>query len=154
MDGSAYDTTALAIRLALGSFYFLNRYRFYYDQSRKISVLNPQRSESLTSKMVECGWDRAPRFWAHFTAFVEVFGGLALIVGLLSRAASLGILAVTLVATWCTAKDKVMKQGPVDKVDCVGCYFWCVEPHLAMMAIILLAFGPGAYSIDSLLGIP
>lgn len=93
-------------------------------------------------------WSRG---WAWVAALVEVLAGVAVVIGLLTLPAAFGLLVTLLVATICTAYDKVMEQNPVDKLDCVACYLWRVEGLYIGLAIIILLAGPGAYSIDYLI---
>jgi uncharacterized membrane protein YphA (DoxX/SURF4 family) len=175
MDAIAFgfnsvDLALLLNRVTLGLFFVLARFRFFYDPQRGGSLqyvngqhpddeptsntrlwFNPRRLANLTRKMCHCGWRKGAAFWAWFAAIVEVFAGLALIVGLLSALAALGLFAVTAAATICTAKEKVAKQHPVDKIDCIGCYLWCAEPLYIVMALITICMGPGAWSLDYLL---
>lgn len=145
------DAALLIARLLLGVFFVLARFRFFYDPSRANSWLNQDRCESLTRKMRHCGLQDWPKFWAWTAAVVEVAAGFAVVIGLLTLPATLGLLVTLLLATRCTARDKIMEQHPVDPVDWVACYLWRVEGlYIGLAAIILLA-GPGAYSIDYLI---
>lgn len=162
------DIAALLARITLGGFFVLARFRFFFDPSRGSNLqrtvpvgywddsdnhlwFNPRRLASLTRKMRVCGWTTWAPFWAWFAALVEVGAGLFLILGLLTRTSAFGLLVVTLAATVCTAREKVAKQGPVDRIDCIGCYLWCAEPLYIVMAIIILLIGPGLYSLDSII---
>lgn len=159
------DAALLIARLLLGVFFVLARFRFFYDpagganlprlampnhiENRKL--LNPRRARSLTTKLVYCGCTAYPSLQAWIAAAVEVLAGIGLIVGLLAVPSALALLIVLLVATRCTAKDKVCEQNPCDKLDVVCAYLWRVEGlYIGLAAIILLA-GPGAYSIDYLI---
>lgn len=145
------DAALFVARLLLGLFFVLARFRFFYDPSRPDCWLNGNRCESLTRKMQYCGLHRWPKVWAWTAAVVEVFAGAAVVVGLLTVPAAFGLLVTLLLATRCTARDKVMEQNPVDKLDCVACYLWRVEGLYIGLALIILLAGPGAYSIDYLI---
>lgn len=168
---------ALALnRITLGLFFVLARFRFFYDPARggnlpssypvtgtygsiygnqyyrdRRAWFNPRRAASLTRKMCTCGWRKGAAFWAWFAAIVEVGAGLFLIFGLLSALSAFGLLTVTTAATFCTAKEKVTSQKPIDKIDCVGCYLWCAEPLYIVMALVAITAGPGSWSLDALL---
>jgi uncharacterized membrane protein YphA (DoxX/SURF4 family) len=168
---NSLDFALFVNRVTLGLFFVLARFRFFYDPQRGGNLtaaplpggwtgehdynervfFNPRRLANLTRKMCHCGWRKGAAFWAWFAAIVEVGAGLFLILGLLSALSALGLFAVTAAATVCTAREKVAKQHPVDKVDCVACYLWCAEPLYIVMALVTLAAGPGAWSLDSLL---
>lgn len=147
------DAALFLNRLLLGLFFVLARFRFLYDPSKAKGdrFCCPARHQSLTNKMCHCGWRNGAYVWAWFAALVEIFAGLAVIVGLLTVPAALGLLAVTLCATVCTAKSKVMEQHPVDAIDYVSCYLWRVEGLYIGMAVIILLAGPGKLSLDWLL---
>lgn len=159
------DVAILVARLLLGVFFVLARFRFFYDPAGGASLprlampnhienrkwFNPRRAYSLTTKLVHCGCTVKPSLQAWIAATVEVLAGLGLIVGLLTVPSAIALLIVLLVATRCTAKDKVCEQNPCDKLDVVCAYLWRVEGlYIGLAAIILLA-GPGAYSIDHLI---
>jgi uncharacterized membrane protein YphA (DoxX/SURF4 family) len=148
----SHDWGALIVRLILGGFFILARFRFFWDPSNpEHCFLNPIRHASLTAKMCHCGVKGNPLFWAWFTAIVEVFGGLSVATGLLTYLGALGLIAITIRGTMCTAKAKVMEQKPVDLVDCVSCYLWRVEGIYIAMAALVFILGPGKYSLDSLI---
>lgn len=149
-----FDIAALVIRLTLGLFFVLARFRFFFDPSRADHWLNTARYEHLKGKCIECGLRPAHAgFWAYFTATVEVCAGLGLIFGLLTYASALGLIAITIRGTICTARAKVLAQEPVDKLDCVSCYLWRVEGIYIILGLLVWLIGPGAYSLDRLLGI-
>lgn len=152
---------ALALnRFTLGAFYFLARFRFFYDPSKPTlrtdssgliysseRWLNAQRHDSLTRKMEHCGFKRGARVWAWSAALIEVGGGLMLVAGVFSVFAALGLLVLTLFATRCTWREKVFQQNPVDPVDCIACYLWRVEGLYIVMALTVLLAGPGAFTL-------
>lgn len=166
------DVALLLQRVALGAFFFLARFRWVYDPSRawiagyaangeplrgdnanatgRAAWFAPYRVNHLTWKLCSCGYGKHPVL-AGFVALVEISAGLALVVGLLTPLAALGLLGTLGFATYCTAKDKVAKQGPVDKIDCVSCYLWTVEPLYIVLAVSAIINGAGAYSLDALI---
>lgn len=147
---SAYDAASLVLRLVIGVFFVLARFRWFYDPSRPLQpLLNTTRHKHMVERLCTCGYGSHPVMSA-FVACIEVSAGMALIVGLLTVVATLGLMGVLLFATFCTAKQKVAEQQPVDCIDCVSCYLWRVEGgYIAVCACILL-LGPGAYSLDRL----
>lgn len=112
--------------------------------------MNAKRHSHLKWKVCDCGYGDYT-YLACFLAAVETLGGLGVIAGLLTHLATLGLLVVLLFATYCTAWQKVCEQKPVDMVDCVSCYLWRVEGVYIVIALCILALGPGVYSLDYLL---
>lgn len=148
LNGTASaDYAALLARIALGGFYVLARFRYFYDPSRPDAALNRARREGLARKVEYCGY--CPAF-APVVAGVEVLAGLGVLFGALTLLSALGLLIVTLFATCCTAREKVYAQHPVDGADVVCAYLWRVEGLYIVLAAIVLALGPGAFSIDAL----
>jgi uncharacterized membrane protein YphA (DoxX/SURF4 family) len=149
---SGLDVPALSLfllRAVLGSFFLLARFRWLYDPSRPEQPwLNPKRHEHLRSKICSCGYGKHPAL-AACVALVEIFGGFAMVAGLFTMAAALGLLGVLIFATYCTATTKVREQMPVDDVDCVSCYLWRVEGVYIAIALAILFVGPGAWSLDA-----
>lgn len=147
---SAYDFASLILRVVIGTFFVLARFRWFYDPSRPLApLLNPARHKHMVERLCTCGYGSHPVMSA-FVACVEVAAGMAVIIGLLTVVATVGLMGVLLFATLCTARQKVLEQSPVDCIDCVSCYLWRVEGgYIAVCAVILL-LGPGAYSLDRL----
>jgi putative oxidoreductase len=88
-----------------------------------------------------------PSFNVYLAGGTECFGGLLLVVGLCSRLISMPLIFVTIIA-YLTAEIDTVKHifSNPDK-------FVSADPFLFMLAAILvLAFGPGAFSLDRLIG--
>lgn len=143
-----YDLGTLLLRLVLGVFFVLARFRWVYDPSRPQEPwLNAARHSHLINRLCTCGYGNHAAMSA-FVATVEISAGLAVIFGLLTELALLGLLCVLSFGTYCTAYEKVEQQNPVDDVDCVSCYLWRVEGVYIIIGIVLLLSGPGMYSLD------
>lgn len=86
-----------------------------------------------------------PAFLQALAALSEFGGGLALVVGLLTPIACLGIMSTMFVATWTTLKGGkplvAMSGGPSAELSFL--YFF--------VALLLLLAGPGKIALDSLL---
>jgi putative oxidoreductase len=84
---------------------------------------------------------------AWLVGFTETFGGMFLAFGLLSRLTSLPLIINFIVAYLTTEQDALHKLLSLDTDD-----FFAAAPFLFLFAaIIVLAFGPGAYSVDYLI---
>lgn len=147
------DLGLLALRVLLGVFFVLARFRWLYDPSRPDSPwLNAGRHEHLRWKLCYCGYGQHPLLVA-FVACVEISAGCAIVLGLLTELALMGLMSILLFATWCTAKEKVCAQNPVDTIDYVSCYLWRVEGVYIGICAVLLLNGPGFFSLDHALGL-
>lgn len=88
-----------------------------------------------------------PGFNVYLAGGTECFGGLLLLAGLGSRLISMPLIFVTIIA-YLTAEFDTVKNifSNPDK-------FVTADPFLFMLAaIIVLAFGPGIFSLDWLIG--
>jgi putative oxidoreductase len=84
---------------------------------------------------------------AWLVAFTETFGGMFLALGLLTRLTAIPLIINFIVAYITTEQDALHKLLKLDTDD-----FFAAAPFLFLFAaIIVLAFGPGAYSIDFLI---
>lgn len=145
----------LLLRVVLGLFFVIYRFRWIYDPTSKTSPwLNSIRHQHLEAKLCSCGWGMHPAL-AGFVALVEISAGLGVMFGLLTQAAAFGLMTILIVATSCTAKAKIKVQnggkGPEDRIDVVSCYLWTVEPIYILIAFVILLLGPGSYSLDALI---
>lgn len=143
----------LLARFVLGFFFVSYRFRWFYDPSRKKegAVCNVYRHLNLRRKLCHCGWGMSPAL-AAFVAISETLAGFGAIFGMWTTASALGLLLILLVATACTAREKTMRQNPVDGIDVINCYLWNPEPVYIVLAVVVSVFGAGSYSLDHLLG--
>jgi len=151
LDGVGSASLLLcALRIYLGVFMILARFRWFYDPSRPEDPwFNDGRHISLHKTVSTCGFTH----WAlaATVAIVEMLAGLALVFGLMTVPAAFGLLVILLVATWCKGGEKTAKQEPVDRIDWVSCYLWTPEPGYIMVAFAILVLGPGMFSLDHIL---
>src|SRR6185369_1492383 len=138
-------------RFTLGFFFVSYRFRWFYDptpQDGGPQWCNPYRHLNLRRKLCQCGWGISPSM-AAFVAIVESLAGLGVIFGLLTTLSALGLLLILLVATICTAREKTLRQKPVDSIDVVNCYLWNPEPVYMVLAVVVMVLGPGWFSLDN-----
>lgn len=150
---AASDFAFFLLRFVLGFFFVIDRFRWIYDPEPKMADhpwFNPIKHLSLERKLCSCGWGMHPTL-AGFVALVEISAGLGVLFGFLTWLSAFGLLGVLLVATYCTAKEKTMRQNPVDGIDVVSCYLWNVEPLYIAIAVGIMAVGPGTWSLDYLM---
>ncbi|MBC7804685.1 MAG: DoxX family protein [Akkermansiaceae bacterium] len=85
-----------------------------------------------------------PGFLQFLGAFSEFFGGLALIGGLLTPLAALGIIATMLFAAFLAhGNDPFVASGPGPSKEPALSYF--------LVALTLFLTGPGTFSLDNIL---
>jgi len=87
-----------------------------------------------------------PHAAATFTGLMECAGGILLLLGLVSRLTAIP-LTLILVVAYCTASAEAVKNIFSNPEQ-----FFAADPFLFLYAVILiLAFGPGKFSIDWIL---
>lgn len=100
----------------------------------------PQVTEFFTSLNLPF-----PAFTAGFVAWVELVGGILLILGLLSRFTGL-VLSINMVIAYWTADREALKSIFSDPGK-----FYVADPYTFLFAsLIILIFGAGLFSLDKL----
>lgn len=139
------DLGLLALRLVPGVFFLTFRFRWLFDPQR--GWLCDFRRDKLIERMCSCGYG-GNRYMAALVALIEIFGGLALIVGLLTVPAAFGILVIMMFAQCCEPPEEMAKMGVTDRVDAVAKFLLFCEPLYFTMALGTLLMGPGKWSLD------
>lgn len=144
----AQDAALFLIRSTMGLFFLIYRFRWIWDPAAKDSQWFSQiRRSRLIKRLESCGYG-SNRHLAGAVALVEILAGAALIVGLLTMPAALGIFVILIFANCCTPREEIPFMKPVDGVDVVRCYLHLAEPLYLVMAVVLLLMGPGRWSLD------
>ncbi len=126
--GVNIDLASLILRLAVGSLFMVHGY----------PKLGSQR-QAGTGWMKSMGW---PSGIIVFAGVAELFGGLALILGILTPIVAL-LSALWMLSTTWFASSKLKKKY-------VGGYE--LDITLMLAALALAAIGGGAFSLDRLIG--
>lgn len=145
-----HDVALFVARFILGFFFVSYRFRFIWDPTMRPEFWNSARHLKLQQKLCHCGYGMSEGM-AIFIALSELLAGLGVIAGLLTLPSALGLLLILIVATFCTGKEKTMRQNPIDGIDKINCYLWNPEPVYILVTLLVLSFGPGALSLDHFL---
>ncbi|HLW52323.1 MAG TPA: DoxX family protein [Candidatus Angelobacter sp.] len=123
----------LAIRVYWG-------WQFWQSGSGKLSDIS-KTVDYFTSLGVP-----APSLNAHFIAWLEAVGGILLILGLASRLIALPLL-IDMIMAYVIA-DREALSSIISDPD----KFYAAAPYTLLFAsLIILAFGPGMFSLDTLI---
>lgn len=138
-------------RFTLGFFFVSYRFRWFFDPTPQdgVAICSPYRHLNLRAKLCQCGWGISAELGA-IVALAELFAGFGVMLGVLTSVSAFGLLLILLAATICTAKEKTMRQKPVDRIDVINCYLWNPEPVYIILALVVMTFGPGYFSLDQL----
>ena len=138
----APDVGVLLTRVIVGVFFAISGWH-------KLFV--PSRHDSMVATLVT---DKVPfiRFNEWFVPGVELAAGIALTVGLFTPLAALLLIAICAVAGAVDGVPSIAtKYHPIDKADWLDDLFYLPEVLYVAMLVVVIAAGPGHYSLDRLL---
>lgn len=132
-----YDISSLILRAALGVFFVI---------SGAHKLLHPVRRAELAATF------RAAKVYSPFMMGAiplgELFGGLALLTGLLVPVALLGLILICMGACVLDGLKRIATWKPLDRADYVADVLYLPEILYVIMMLALLFLGGGKYSID------
>lgn len=141
------DLLLLGIRVLVGGFFLLYRFRWVYEPSNR-TWFCPKRHEKLERALGDCGVN--PQY-AAIVAVAEIAAGLGLVLGFctLLSAAILGIIMAY--GHRCVVIPGIKKMLPVDKLDVMKCWLLWPEPLYLIMCVEIMFAGAGRFSLDHVL---
>jgi putative oxidoreductase len=137
---SSVDLAALVLRWVLGAVFIVHG-------GQKLFSLFGGHGIDGTSAYFNSVGIPASNIFAYVVGITEFFGGAFLIIGFLTAVAAIG-----LITDMAVAYGVVTSGFSFFSVARVG-YGWELNLILAGMAAALLIMGPGAWSLDALLGL-
>jgi uncharacterized membrane protein YphA (DoxX/SURF4 family) len=84
-----------------------------------------------------------PAFWAHFTGAFEIFCGILILFGLLTRLASIPLLTIMITALITTKLPLLATQGVWTFL-----HNYSTDFSLTLLLILLIIYGGGKWSVD------
>lgn len=142
VGGVGYPDVAMnLIRGLLGLFFAISGYHKLFNQQRHLSIHQTMIADRVPFAAIMC--------W--FVPTVEFFGGMALVVGLLSSLAALGLFSVCLVATCVDGVKRIPSYHPIDKADYVDDVLYLPEVLYIIALLVPIFAGPGSLSLDHLI---
>jgi putative oxidoreductase len=132
MNGYAYDTALLILRVCLGLTMAAHGYNKFFGGGRIPG----------TAKWFESIGMKPGTLHARIAATTEMSAGLGLAVGLLTPVPAAGFIALMLVAAWTVHRANgffIVQEG------------WEYNLVLAVSAVAVATLGPGRFSLDHLI---
>lgn len=127
------DLALLLLRLALGLIFIIYGWRHVVGL------------EGYTNAFANNFGIPLPEIMAPLAAYAELIGGIAVLLGVLTRYAG-AVLAIVMVVSTLTVK---LPGGLANGNDFLGLTgFWDLDLSLFVMGLALLLVGPGAYSLE------
>ena len=140
--GLGWPEAALVIdRVAVGLFFFLSGYHKLFNAQRHSELVLTLRSDGLPRVNV-LQW---------LVAGAEFSGGLALAIGFLSVPAALGLLIISIGATFTDGIKRIPGWRPIDKADFLDDVLYLPEVLYVLLLLFVILAGPGPYSVDALI---
>jgi uncharacterized membrane protein YphA (DoxX/SURF4 family) len=138
--GADAPNAALTLnRVALGMFFAISGYH---------KLFNASRHATLTQTLQDDGV-RAVPIMQWLVPSIEFSGGWALIIGLLSALAALGLFAICLGAVILDATKRVRAWQPIDRADWLGDLLYLPEALYCIGLAVVMLGGPGPWSLDA-----
>ena len=135
------DAALTLNRVVLGTFFAISGYHKLFSASRHTTLIRTLHEDGV----------RAVPIMQWLVPGVELSGGSALIVGLLSALAAFGLFVICLGALALDAVKRVGAWQPIDSADWVGDVLYLPEALYCIgLAVVMLA-GPGPWSVDAII---
>ncbi|WNZ54489.1 DoxX family protein [Microbulbifer sp. MKSA007] len=130
----------LVARVSLGLFFSVSGYNKLFD---------PEKHADLINLMSEIGMP-FHKFMALVLASIEFFGGLLLIMGLLSTLAAIILSIVMIVAIATVEIEHAIPKG-IGPLDWMSWFLYLPQVLYIILFIWLITTGPGRFSLDHLI---
>jgi uncharacterized membrane protein YphA (DoxX/SURF4 family) len=141
LGADAPNAAVMLNRVALGTFLAISGYN---------KLFNTTRHATLTHTLQDDGV-RAVPIMQWLVPGIEFSGGCALVVGLLSALAALGLFVISLVALALDGRKRVATWQPLNRVDWVGNLLYLPEALYCIGLGVVMLAGPGPWSLDALI---
>jgi uncharacterized membrane protein YphA (DoxX/SURF4 family) len=128
-------------RIAVGAFFFLSGFH---------KLFNAERHRTFVDELKSLGV-HAVGFNQWWVPLVEFSAGGAVVIGLLSPLAALGLLVIILVAIVTSGRQRLELYKPIDEADRIDDWLYLPEVLYAFMLIVVVSGGAGPYSFDALI---
>lgn len=129
------------LRIAMGVFFVFSGYHKLFNAARHQTIVNTMVADHVPLPFFNC--------W--FVPMVEFLGGTALVLGLLTPLAALGLFCVCTVATLADGLKRVTGWKPIDRADYVDDVLYLPEVLYALILLAIIFLGAGPFSVDALI---
>jgi putative oxidoreductase len=142
IQGAQAPNAALTLnRVALGVFFAISGYH---------KLFNASRHAALTRTLQDDGVHDVP-FMRWLLPSGEFAGGWALILGLLSVLAAIGLFVICAGALLLDAVKKIRAWQPLDRADWLGDLLYVPEALYCIGLTVVMLAGPGPWSLDAII---
>jgi uncharacterized membrane protein YphA (DoxX/SURF4 family) len=139
-NGVGYADIALTLnRVVVGMFFVLSGYHKLFNAERHRVFADELRSLHVHAVAINQWW----------VPLVEFSAGGAVVIGLVTPLAALGLLFIILVASATTGRERIKAYKPIDRADRIDDWLYLPETLYVVMLIVVISTGAGPYSLDS-----
>src|SRR5262249_39683199 len=141
-NGVGWTDIALTLnRIAVGMFFMLSGYHKLFNAQRHLMFVDELKELGVPALGVNQWW----------VPTVEFTAGGAVVIGLLTPLAALGLLVVILVAIATSGRRRIKVYKPIDEADRIDDWLYLPEVLYAFMLIMVISAGAGPYSLDAVI---
>jgi uncharacterized membrane protein YphA (DoxX/SURF4 family) len=133
------DVALTLNRVAVGTFFMFSGYHKLFNAKRHSVLVEELRSLHIPALRINQWW----------VPTVEFSAGFAVAIGLLAPLAALGLLAIVLVASLTSGRQRIRAAMPIDRADRIDNWLYLPETLYAFMLIPIISAGAGPYSLDA-----
>jgi uncharacterized membrane protein YphA (DoxX/SURF4 family) len=128
-------------RIAVGFFFMVSGYHKLFNAERHRSIVDELKALSVPAIGFNQWW----------VPLVEFSAGGAVLIGLLTPLAALGLLVITIVAIATSGRQRIKLYKAIDTADRIDDWLYLPETLYAVMLIVVISAGAGPYSLDAVI---
>ena len=128
-------------RIAVGFFFMVSGYHKLFNAERHRSIVDELKALSVPAVGFNQWW----------VPLVEFSAGGAVLIGLLTPLAALGLLVITIVAIATSGRQRIKQYKVIDAADRIDDWLYLPETLYAFMLIMVISAGAGPYSLDAVI---
>ncbi len=126
-------------RIAVGMFFMFSGYHKLFNAERHRVFADELRSLHVHAVGINQWW----------VPLVEFSAGSAVVIGLFAPLAALGLLAIIIIASATSGRERIKAFKPIDRADRLDDWLYLPETLYAFMLIMVISAGAGPYSLDA-----
>lgn len=134
------EAASALLRMSLGLFFLFSGYHKIFNKDRRATLEQTFKGDGVYNPAM---------MWV--IPLAETFGGLALLIGFMTRLADVGLIAVCLGACAFDGMKRIKAWKPLDKADAVDDLLYLPEALYIVMLTVLFLVGAGSFSIDAVI---
>jgi uncharacterized membrane protein YphA (DoxX/SURF4 family) len=135
------DIALTLIRLAVGMFFMFSGYHKLFNAQRHRAMVDELTALHVAAININQWW----------VPSVEFAAGSAVLIGLLTPLAALGLFVIVLVASATSGRERIKGSQAIDRADRIDDWLYLPEILYALMLIIFISAGAGPYSVDAVI---